>query len=273
MQVVKETDYDPKAHKKMNPEDQPPVNSSSSSSLSSATGTAPHISSTSSHIDRDFLNNDNDNGNTDQLEESDSDEFVKMDAQQGDTYAEQRTNDVSNKLGQYMLQGWALLGSVCPRCNCPYMRNPQTLDLLCVSCEETISADKPDKADTDESQLANNSGSSSLSTPAVVSQHTQFDESPSGQRPKSRKKKSKANPQKNSSSSSSSSSSSRNDELTSAVTDAEDALIFQLNQCTDCLKSTYVTSNETATAEDVVWLAKGVTHLVQALSAIKQFRQ
>lgn len=59
-----------------------------------------------------------------------------------------KSDNVSAKLGEKMLQGYALLGQVCPRdgCNCPLVRKRDG-PMLCVSCGSTII----DEADYDES--------------------------------------------------------------------------------------------------------------------------
>ena len=51
----------------------------------------------------------------------------------------QKSENVSAKLGEKMLQGYALLGQCCPRdsCNCPLVRKRDG-PLLCVSCGSTI---------------------------------------------------------------------------------------------------------------------------------------
>eukprot|EP00011_Vannellida_sp_DIVA3-517-6-12_P009748 CAMPEP_0114617394 /NCGR_PEP_ID=MMETSP0168-20121206/7175_1 /TAXON_ID=95228 ORGANISM="Vannella sp., Strain DIVA3 517/6/12" /NCGR_SAMPLE_ID=MMETSP0168 /ASSEMBLY_ACC=CAM_ASM_000044 /LENGTH=196 /DNA_ID=CAMNT_0001828529 /DNA_START=313 /DNA_END=903 /DNA_ORIENTATION=- len=64
-----------------------------------------------------------------------------------------RANDVSAKMGTRLLQGWAMLEEVCPRCNVPLMRQRKTNQLECVGCSRTGAmpsdfAEKPAPAQT-----------------------------------------------------------------------------------------------------------------------------
>ncbi|KAF9956735.1 hypothetical protein BGZ72_002528 [Mortierella alpina] len=45
------------------------------------------------------------------------------------------TDRVSAAMGQYMLQGWAMLNDGCPDCNTPLMRNREATSQICVNCE------------------------------------------------------------------------------------------------------------------------------------------
>ncbi|ETV66383.1 hypothetical protein, variant 1 [Aphanomyces astaci] len=49
-----------------------------------------------------------------------------------------RRDATSSKLGEKMLQGWTLMGSVCPRpdCGTPFVRNRDTGQLFCVTCNQ-----------------------------------------------------------------------------------------------------------------------------------------
>ncbi|KAG0363205.1 hypothetical protein BG005_002354 [Podila minutissima] len=45
------------------------------------------------------------------------------------------SDKVSAAMGNYMLQGWALLNDGCPDCNTPLMRNREATNQICVNCE------------------------------------------------------------------------------------------------------------------------------------------
>ncbi|KAF0758199.1 hypothetical protein AaE_004013 [Aphanomyces astaci] len=49
-----------------------------------------------------------------------------------------RRDATSSKLGEKMLQGWTLMGSVCPKSDCgtPFVRNRDTGQLFCVTCNQ-----------------------------------------------------------------------------------------------------------------------------------------
>ncbi|KAF9121625.1 hypothetical protein BGW39_010377 [Mortierella sp. 14UC] len=45
------------------------------------------------------------------------------------------TDKVSATMGNYMLQGWAMLNDGCPDCNTPLMRNREATSQICVNCQ------------------------------------------------------------------------------------------------------------------------------------------
>ncbi|KAF9918309.1 hypothetical protein FBU30_000273 [Linnemannia zychae] len=45
------------------------------------------------------------------------------------------TDKVSAAMGNYMLQGWAMLNDGCPDCNTPLMRNREATSQICVNCQ------------------------------------------------------------------------------------------------------------------------------------------
>jgi len=46
-----------------------------------------------------------------------------------------RTNEITKKLGAYLLKGYCMLGDACPECDCILLRTPER-QLLCVGCTE-----------------------------------------------------------------------------------------------------------------------------------------
>ncbi|CAO3565843.1 unnamed protein product [Mortierella alpina] len=56
------------------------------------------------------------------------------------------TDRVSAAMGQYMLQGWAMLNDGCPDCNTPLMRNREATSQICVNCEMNPPVD-PEEAE------------------------------------------------------------------------------------------------------------------------------
>ncbi|CAF1100235.1 unnamed protein product [Adineta ricciae] len=46
-----------------------------------------------------------------------------------------RENEITKKLGEYLLKGYCMLGDTCPECNCILLRTPER-ELLCVGCSE-----------------------------------------------------------------------------------------------------------------------------------------
>ena len=46
----------------------------------------------------------------------------------------------SKSLGEYLLKGYAMLAENCPSCLIPLMRNPKTMDRLCVNCDRVFKA-------------------------------------------------------------------------------------------------------------------------------------
>ena len=46
----------------------------------------------------------------------------------------------SKSLGEYLLKGYAMLADNCPSCLIPLMRDPKTLDRLCVNCDRVFKA-------------------------------------------------------------------------------------------------------------------------------------
>jgi uncharacterized Zn finger protein (UPF0148 family) len=60
-----------------------------------------------------------------------------------------KKDSVSAKLGDRMLSGWALLGSVCPKASCsgtPLMRKGATRPMVCVSCDKEFVVSEYDGA-------------------------------------------------------------------------------------------------------------------------------
>ncbi|UJR09152.1 hypothetical protein I4U23_013400 [Adineta vaga] len=46
-----------------------------------------------------------------------------------------RDNEITKKLGEYLLKGYCMLGDTCPECNCILLRTTDD-KLLCVGCNE-----------------------------------------------------------------------------------------------------------------------------------------
>jgi uncharacterized Zn finger protein (UPF0148 family) len=56
----------------------------------------------------------------------------------------------TNKIGEHLLRGWALLGDSCPHeCNVPLMRSPDKKSLICFGCGTDFLAVAADLAATD----------------------------------------------------------------------------------------------------------------------------
>lgn len=104
--VMKEEDLDPTIHTQVN-------NSTTAETRTGATDDA-------------YDGYDDDN--------MDFSDFIEVEKVENDRVAtaSARTNDVSAKLGQYMLQGWTLLDRYCDDCNCPLVGKQG--ELLCVAC-------------------------------------------------------------------------------------------------------------------------------------------
>jgi uncharacterized Zn finger protein (UPF0148 family) len=100
----------------------------------------------------------------------------------------QKSDAASHDMGQLLLQGWMMLAEYCPRCFTPFMRNPETMDMLCVSCHATTLSKEnqeiekqkqlneakqrakiEEKIDVDRRSRAIASSSTSMSTPTSTS--------------------------------------------------------------------------------------------------------
>ncbi|CAF3450101.1 unnamed protein product [Rotaria sp. Silwood1] len=68
-----------------------------------------------------------------------------------------RNNEITKKLGAYLLKGYCMLSDACPKCDCILLRTPDR-QLLCVACTEVDVENATDNKETtkgeDEQRLA-----------------------------------------------------------------------------------------------------------------------
>ena len=63
-------------------------------------------------------------------------------------------NDSSQKIGDFLLKGWTMLGDNCPHgCNVPLMRSRDKKSLVCLGCDTDFLAEKQCESTTSKSEV------------------------------------------------------------------------------------------------------------------------
>ncbi|KAG9062605.1 hypothetical protein KI688_004907 [Linnemannia hyalina] len=75
------------------------------------------------------------------------------------------TDKVSAAMGNYMLQGWAMLNDGCPDCNTPLMRNREATSQICVNCQLNPPVD-PEEVSTTTTTTTETTAPGPASSPA-----------------------------------------------------------------------------------------------------------
>jgi uncharacterized Zn finger protein (UPF0148 family) len=97
------------------------------------------------------MDNDQINGHSSLQNGSDEDFEIMGDLPKEDPiileHRRQRTNEITKKLGAYLLKGYCMLGDACPKCDCILLRAPDR-QLLCVGCAEVDVDNVKEKKET-----------------------------------------------------------------------------------------------------------------------------
>jgi uncharacterized Zn finger protein (UPF0148 family) len=258
MQVVREEDFNAQTQTRMNQEEQAPSAAAAAAADGDDDGVGEGAHDTA-YADQDDLP---------------LDDFVEVGSELLST-GQSRTNEVSATLGQYLLQGWTMLGVHCQDCNCPLMSKGG--QRMCVACGESKSTgDQDDSApvvcsSSSFSSSSSSSASCSSTGASIFSTNTKFseveeeeeeeeEEAVEVKRVVQRVSQSTYTPQDFGTSGQ------EEQNIACAVNNARLALVNKLQLCTTSLESSQDPSR-------ITLVAQSMESVVSALNAIQNYRQ